>query len=53
MTYKVEEGLIIEKNNQWVWSTCGSWEFNTKEEAESKLNKLKQRPTGYCHYRLS
>ena len=52
MNHTVERGLIIEKNNQWVWNTIYVWEFNTKEEAESKLNQLKQEPTGYCHYRI-
>ena len=52
MTHRVERGLIIEKNNQWVWSTNYTWEFDTKEEAESKLDLLKQEPTGYSHYRM-
>ena len=61
--FRVEEGLIKESREferssgrldiEWKWSTYkihGS--FDTREEANALLEKLKQRPTGYTHYRI-
>ena len=61
--FRVEEGLIKESKGfewssgrpyiEWVWSTYKIHGFfDTRKEANALLEKLKQRPTGYTHYRI-
>ena len=62
--YKVEEGLIKESTVfnhwsgrcyvEWEWSTYKIHDsFDTYKEAKALLEKLKKRPTGYTHYKIT